>query len=184
MRSPLTPFLAADAPTPAVAASALRFVYAAVFLAQVVLAAVVGAALFAALPSPPRPNDWVAAVLVGFAAVHLPLGGGLAWAASRSPGKGAALAGAITAAVLLSVPAWFLALAVLSAQRPPFLLGGLALVAIGYGVGFAFTPRFVRAAITPVEPPASEAPEVGAPEVGAPEGTEAAPDGDRSAGGA
>jgi hypothetical protein len=153
MRSPLTPFLAAALPAPAVAAAALRFVYAAVFLAQVALAAIVGVLLFAALPSPPRPNDWVAGVLIAFAALHLPLGGGLAWAASRSPGKGAALAGAITAAVLLSVPAWFLALATLSAQRPPFLLAGMALVAVGYGLGFAFLPRFVRAATTPVDPP-------------------------------
>ena len=152
MRSPLTPFLAADVPTAATAAAALRFVYAVVFLAQVALAAVVGAALFSALPSPPRANDWVAGVLVGFAALHLPLGGGLAWAASRSPGKGAALAGAITAAVLLSVPAWFLALATLSAQRAPFLLAGVVLVAVGYGLGFAFLRRFVRAATTPVEP--------------------------------
>ena len=167
MRSPLTPFLAADLPAPAVAAAALRFVYAAVFLAQVALAAVVGILLFAALPTPPRPNDWVAGVLVGFAALHLPLGGGLAWAASRSPGKGAALAGAITAAVLLSVPAWFLALATLSAQRTPFLLAGLALVAVGYGLGFAFLRRFVRAATTPVDPP---------------EGTEPRPDGGSAAG--
>ena len=151
MRSPLTPFFATRIPTVGVAGAALRFAYAAVFLAQVALAAVVGAVLFAALPTPPRPNDWVAGVLMAFAALHLPLGGGLAWAASRSPGKGAALAGAITAAVLLSVPAWFLALAVLSAQRLPFLVAGLALVAVGYGIGFAFVPRFVRAATTPVE---------------------------------
>ncbi|MFN2322427.1 MAG: hypothetical protein ABR510_05655 [Trueperaceae bacterium] len=161
MRSPLTPFLAAEVPTHGVAGSALRMAYAAVFLAQVALAAVVGAVLFAALPTPPRPNDWVAGVLVAFAALHLPLGAGLAWAASRSAGKGAALAGAITAAVLLSVPAWFLALAMLSAQRTPFLLAGGALLAVGYGVGFAFVPRFVQAATTPVERP---------------EGTEPAPD--------
>ena len=170
MRSPLTPFLAADVPTPAVAASALRLVYAAVFLAQVGLAVVVGAVMVAALPTPPRPNDWVAGVLIAFAALHLPLGGGLAWAASRSPGKGAALAGAITAAVLLSVPAWFLALAALSAQRSPFLLAGLALVAVGYGVGFAFLPRFVRSATTPVEEAVDGAPESAleaAPDAGA-----------------
>ena len=158
MRSPLTPFLAADVPTPGVAGPALRFVYAVVFLAQVVLAAAVAAVLFAVLPTPPRPNDWVAGVLLAFAALHLPLGGGLAWAASGSPGKGAALAGAITAAVLLSVPAWFLALATLSAQRAPFLLAGLALVMIGYGLGFAFLRRFVRAATTPVEPPQGTGP--------------------------
>jgi len=151
MRTPLTPFLGADVPDPAAASAALRLVYAVVFLAQVALAAAVGAALFAALPTPPRPNDWVAGVLIGFAALHLPLGAGLAWAASRSPGKGVALAGAITAAVLLSVPAWFLALAALSGQRTPFLLAGLALVAVGYGLGFALLPRFVRAATTPVE---------------------------------
>ena len=158
-RTPLAPFLAAEVPTPGVAAAALRFVYAAVFLAQVALAAVVGSVLFAALTAPPRPNDWVAGVLVGFAALHLPLGGGLAWAASRAPGKGAALAGAITAAVLLSVPAWFLALATLSGQRTPFLLAGLALVVVGYGLGFAFLRRFVRAATAPVErEEATEAP--------------------------
>ena len=177
MRSPRTPFLAADVPTPAVASAALRLVYAVVFLAQVVLAGAVGVALFAALPSPPRPNDWVAGVLIGFAALHLPLGGGLAWASSGSPGKGAALAGAITAAVLLSVPAWFLALATLSAQRPPFLLAGLALVAVGYGIGFAFLPRFVRAATTPVDPPeeASEVPATDA-EPEAERTSDAAPD--------
>ena len=165
LRWPLTPFLEAPLPTTAVAAAALRFVYAAVFLIQVALAALVGATLSAALTTPPRPNDWVAGVLVGFAALHLPLGGGLAWAASRSPGKGAALAGAIVAAVLLSVPAWFLALAMLSAQRTPFLFAGLALVAIGYGLGFAFLGRFVKAATTPVE---------------AEEGTESTSDGDRT----
>lgn len=159
MRSPLSPFLAAEVPTEPVAAAALRFVYAAVFLAQVVLAAAVGTVLFSALATPPRSNDWVAGVLVAFGALHLPLGGGLAWAASRSPGKGSALAGAITAAVLLSAPAWFLALATLSAQRTPFLMAGLALVAVGYGLGFAFLRRFVRAATTPVEAPEATGPD-------------------------
>lgn len=154
MRTPLTPFLAADVPASAVASAALRFAYAVVFLGQVALAAIAGAALAWALPSSPRPNDGVAGVLIAFAFVHLPLGAALAWSASRSPGKGAALAGAITAAVLLSVPAWFVSLLLVSAQRTPFLAGGLALVAIGYGLGFAFVPRWVRAAVTPVEAPA------------------------------
>lgn len=158
MRTPLTPFFAADVPAPAVASAALRFAYASVFLAQVLLAAVVGALLAWALPSAPRPNDGIAAVLLAFAFFHLPLGAALAWSASRASGKGAALAGTITAAVLLSVPAWFLALQLVSAQRPPFLAAGLALIAIGYGLGFAFVPRWVRAATTPPEEPDPDAP--------------------------
>ncbi len=153
MRTPLTAFFAADVPTPAVAANGVRFAYAVVFVAQVVVAGAAAALLAWALPSSSRPNDLVAGVLVAFAAVHLPLGAALAWSASSSAGKGTAMAGAITAAVLLSVPAWFVALLVVSAQRPVFLLAGGALLAVGYGLGFAFTPRFVRAAITPPTPP-------------------------------
>lgn len=149
MRTPLRAYLAADVPTPAVAAHGLRFAYAGVFVAQVVVATAAGALLAWALPSAPRPNDLVAGVLVAFAALHLPLGGALTWMASKAMGKGAALAGAITAAVLLSVPAWFVALLLVSAQRPVFVLAGGLLLAVGYGLGFAFTPRFVRAATTP-----------------------------------
>lgn len=156
MRTPLTAYLAADVPSPPVAAHALRLAYAVVFVGQVGVASVAAGLLAWALPAPPRPNDLVAGVLVAFAAAHLPLGAALAWSASGSPGKGAALAGAITAAVLLSVPGWFVALLVVSAQRPLFVLAGGALLAVGYGLGFALTPRFVRAATTPPPPPADD----------------------------
>lgn len=159
MRSPLTPFFAADVPSGPVAGSALRFVYASVFVAQTLLALVIGTALAAALPTPPRPNDGIAAVLLIFGFVHLPLGVALAWAASRAPGKGTALGGAIVAAVVLSVPAWFLALAVLSAQRSPYLFAGAGVLAVGYALGFALVPRFVRAACTPVASGAEEEPD-------------------------
>ncbi len=155
MRTPLTAYLAAGVPSAAVAANGVRFTYAVVFVGQVVIAGAVAAVLAWALPSLPRPNDLVAGVLVAFAAGHLPLGGVLAWSASSSAGKGTALAGAIMAAVLLSVPAWFVALLAISAQRPVFLMAGGLLLAVGYGLGFAFTPRFVRAATTP---PALESP--------------------------
>lgn len=150
MRSPLTPYLAADVPSRPVAGSAVRFVYASVFLAQTLLALLIGTVLGAALPTSPRPNDGIAVVLLAFGVVHLPLGVALAWAASRAPGKGTALGGALVAAVVLSVPAWFLALAVLSAQRAPFLFAGAGVLAVGYALGFALVPRFVRAACTPV----------------------------------
>ncbi|MDF1522327.1 MAG: hypothetical protein P1P87_05840 [Trueperaceae bacterium] len=150
MRTPLTPFFAAEVPSGPVAGAALRFAYGSVFLAQTLLALVIGTALAAALPTSPRPNDAIAAVLLAFGVVHLPLGVVLAWAASRAPGKGTALGGAIAAAVALSVPAWFLALAVLSAQRSPFLFAGAGVLAVGYALGFALVPRFVRAACAPV----------------------------------
>lgn len=152
MRAPWRRFLAARVPTAAEAGAALRALYALAFLAQTTLAALVALTLGWAVGSSPRPNDVVATVLLLFGFLHLPLGAFLAWSASRSPGKGAAMAGAIVASVLLSVPAWFLALAVVSGQRMPFLIAGLAVLSAGYALGFAFVPRFVRAATTPEDP--------------------------------
>lgn len=152
MRSPWRRFLAAPVPTAADAGAALRAMYALAFLAQTSLAALVALILGWAVDATPRANDVVAAVLLVFGALHLPLGAFLAWSASRAPGKGAAMASAITASVLLSVPAWFLALAVISGQRAPYLVAGLAVLSAGYALGFAFVPRFVRAATTPEDP--------------------------------
>jgi hypothetical protein len=152
MRTPMTAFLADDVPTPAVAGSALRFVYAATFLAQVVLAVVVGALLVGWGPRTERPHDMTAGVLLAMAVLHVPVGLVLAWAVSRAPGKGPALMGSITAAVVLAVPAWFAVLLAISAQRAPFVWAAWAVLALGYAGGMALSARWVRAALTPVEP--------------------------------
>jgi len=152
MRTPLAPYLAAEVPDATTAGSGLRFVYAALFVAQVALALLVGIALVALAPSGARPHDLTSAVLLSMAALHLPLGLLLAWAVSRRPGKGSALVGALTAAVVLSVPAWFAVLLAITGQRSAFVAAGWGLVAVGYAGGLALTPRWIRGATRPAEP--------------------------------
>jgi hypothetical protein len=100
-------------------------------------------------PRTAQPHDLMAGVLVAMAAAHLPLGLVLAWAVSRPPGKGSALVGALTAAVVLSVPAWFAVLLSITAQRTPYVLVTWSLLAAGYLGGMLLAPRWVRAATTP-----------------------------------
>jgi hypothetical protein len=152
MRSPIGPFLAAATPTSVVAGTGLRFVYASTFALQVVLALAVGAVLVSLAPNTSRPHDLLAGVLLAMAALHLPLGLLLAWAVSRSPGKGPALVGAVTAAVVLAVPAWFAVLLTISAQRTPYVAAAWAVLAVGSAVGFMLAPRWVQGALTPVPP--------------------------------
>jgi hypothetical protein len=152
MRTPLSALLATELPDPATAGAGIRFVYATLFLAQVALAVTVGAAVGSIAPRAAQPHDLVAGVLVVMAAAHLPFGLVLAWAVSRPPGKGSALAGALTAAVVLSVPAWFAVLLSITAQRTPYVWIAWSLLAAGYLGGMGLSPRWVRGATTP--PPA------------------------------
>lgn len=154
MRTPLSELLAAAVPDAATAASGIRFVYGVTFLAQVVLAVIVGATLVWLGPRTARPHDLMAGILPVMAAAHLPLGLVLAWAVGRAPGKGSALVGALTAAVVLSVPAWFAVLLAITAQRTPYVVGAWSLLAAGYAAGMALSPGWVRGATTP--PPVAE----------------------------
>jgi hypothetical protein len=156
MRSPIAPFLAADPPSSVVAGTGLRFAYASTFSFQVVLALAVGAVLVWLAPNTSRPHDLMAGVLLAMAVAHLPLGLLVAWAVSRSPGKGPALVGAVTAAVVLAVPAWFAVLMTISAQRAPYVVAAWAVLALGYALGFVLAPRWVQGAITPVPPTATD----------------------------
>lgn len=157
----LRAFFAGGLPDRATAGSAIGLIYVAAFFGHLLLAALLAALLAWWLPGrQQQPNDLMATVLVAFAALQLPVGAAMAWVASGQPGKGPAVAGATVAAVMLSSPAWFIALMVVSNQRLVFLLVGAAVLMVAYGMGFAFMPRFVRAAITPPpeEEPATDPP--------------------------
>jgi hypothetical protein len=154
MRTPLSALLAAEAPDAATAGSGIRFVYAVTFLVQVALAVTVGATLAWLGPRTARPHDLMAGIFLVMAASHLPLGLVVARAVSRAPGKGSALVGALTAAVVLSVPAWFAVLLAITAQRTPYVVGAWSLLAAGFAAGMALSPGWVRGATTP--PPVAE----------------------------
>lgn len=149
MIGPLRPYFEAEVPTRAQAELALRLVFLGVFGAQVVVAFAVGLGIAAAVPSRPRPNDAFAVVLLVMGAAHLPLGWLLAAAARHAGGKQAAMSSTILSAVLLSVPAWFAALLVVSAQRPLYLLVAAALLSLAYALGFLATGRAAVAAGRP-----------------------------------
>ena len=75
--------------------------------------------------------------------------------------RGAAVAGVMVAAVVLSSSAWFAALMLLSGQRPAWLVAMGVLVLLAYASGLLLTPRAARAALTratSASAPAGEAP--------------------------
>ena len=156
-------FAAGPPPDAVEAASLLRLVYLAAFGAQLLLATLVGAVLASLAPGAGAASDVIALVLLAMAFVHLPLGWALSRAAIRAGGRQAALSGVIAAGVLLSIPAWFGALLLLSGQRAIYLMGIMSVVALGYALGFALTGLAARVAAapektqdpTPAAPPAA-----------------------------
>lgn len=150
----LRAFGAGPVPDEFEAAGLLRLVYLAVFALQLVLAFLVGAVTSWLVPVPGGGNDLVAGILAVMAALHLPLGWYLGRAAIRAGGRQAALAGVIAAGVLLSIPAWFGVLLLVSGQRPLYLMLIAALVSVGYSVGFFLTGVAAKVAATPEPTPA------------------------------
>jgi hypothetical protein len=134
------------------AASLLRLVYLSVFGGQMVLALLVGLAVATFVPGRGAPNDIVAVVLLAMAVFHLPLGWVLGRAAVRAGGRQGALSGIIAAAVMLSIPAWFGVLLLVSGQRPVYLMGIAAVVSVGYSLGFLLTATAARVAAADTPP--------------------------------
>lgn len=151
----LRSFAAGPAPDRFEAAALLRLVYLSVFGLQLLLALGVGALLAALLPSRGAPNEIVAAVLLVMALFHLPLGWLLGRAAVRAGGRQGALSGVIASAVLLSIPAWFGVLLLVSGQRPLYLMAVALVVSIGYSLGFLLTGLAAQVASRPDAEPGS-----------------------------
>lgn len=157
----LRSFASGPAPTVTEAAGILRLVYVLVFAAQALLALVVGTLLAVFVPARGAANDVVAIVLLVMALFHLPLGWVLGGAAVRAGGRQGALSGIIATAVMLSIPAWFGVLMLVSGQRPPYLTGIVVIVAVGYALGFLLSGTAASVAATddpPVDGPDADAP--------------------------
>jgi len=153
-------FAAGPTPDEFEAAGLLRLVYLSIFGLQLVLALGVGALLAAFVGARGAPNDIVAVVLLVMAVLHLPLGWAMGRAAVRAGGRQAALSGIIAAAVLLSIPAWFGVLLLISGQRPLYLMGIAAVISVGYSLGFLLTGVAAKVAATPpAEPPSTKEPD-------------------------
>jgi uncharacterized membrane protein len=148
-RGPLRRFFDTERPSLDDATAALRLVFLGLFGAQVLVALALGLGVALMMPVRPRPNDAFAIVLVGIATLHLPMAWLLSRAATRAGGKQAALSATVVGAVLASLPAWFAALMMISAQRAPYLFAVVAVLSSGYALGFASIGAAARAATKP-----------------------------------
>lgn len=146
------------------AAAFLRSAYVMAFLAQCVVAALVGVVVVLLAGGAPRnPSSLLAWILVAMALAQMPvvvfvvarlgaLGGG--------PGaRKAALSAALTTGILLASSAWFLALALATGQVGMPLFALLLVTLSCYALGFLLVGRLGRVAASETvgEPPAEAA---------------------------
>lgn len=145
--------------TLAQAASFLRLVFVVLFMGQLITAMLTGFLLRLAVPGSSQAGDpllgWV---LVFISLPHLPLVLFLSTRGVRALDRGASLSATLLSAVLLSTPAWFLSLALITSQPRLQLLLLLIILLMQYAVGMFLTGRFARLVI-PAQPAAEPEPE-------------------------
>ena len=127
------------------ARTALRLVFAAMFLGQSLVALVVLVTVAAVAGPQASSGPALGAVLILLGILQVPFAPVLAVFAVRAGGKRGGLYGTLLSAVLLSTLAWYGAFALLTGQRPAALVLA-ALLMIGYALGFLLTGRFARLA--------------------------------------
>lgn len=142
-------FLNNPKPARAEALTALRGVFAAMFLSQAGVAALLAGVLALLTEARAPAFPLTSQVLVGLALLGLPVAATMAYSTARAGGKGAALAATLLAGVLLAVPAWFLAFAALVGSGRIYLTALLLVVVNAYAVGFLMCGRFAAFALMP-----------------------------------
>ncbi len=133
----------------------LRGVFAAMFLAQVGVAALLAGVLawvVGVRAAPPLTSQ----ILVVLALVGVPVAATMAHLRARSGSKGAALAGVLLAGVLLATPAWFLAFAALIGSGGVYLTLLLLVVVTAYALGFLLCGRFAGFALAAPKPASAQ----------------------------
>lgn len=144
--------------TLAQATSFLRLVFLLAFMGQFVAAMATGLVLRLAVPDVPEPSSGILGwVLVLISLPHLPLVLFLSTRGTQALNRGASLSSTLLAGVLLSTPAWFLSLAMITRQAQLHLLLLIVIILFQYALGMFLTSRFARLVI-PAEPAASEEP--------------------------
>lgn len=135
----------------------LRLVFLLAFMGQFVVAMATGLALRLAVPDVPEPSSGILGwVLVFISLPHLPLVLFLSTRGTRALNRGASLSSTLLAGVLLSTPAWFLSLAMITRQAQIHMFLLLGILVFQYALGMFLTSRFARLVI-PAEPAQPEA---------------------------
>ncbi len=135
------------------------------FLAQLLVAALVAVAVSALGPEPTGGSSWLGWVLVALAVMQVPWALALASRFGVVASRQAALSRVILSAVTLASSGWFAALALATGQSGASVYLLIALVAGAYGLGFIAVGRLARvAAASP--PQGSEQPHADEPTAG------------------
>lgn len=125
-------------------------------MGQLVVALAAGLGLKLLAPEVQSGNSLLGWMLVILSVPHLPLALVLSVRGVQGGNRGSALSATLLTAVLLSTPAWFLSLAIITGQQGlPLILLGLIL-ALQYAFGLFLISRFARLSIRVPEPDGAE----------------------------
>jgi lysylphosphatidylglycerol synthetase-like protein (DUF2156 family) len=142
----LQSFLKNPQPSEGEAVSILRMIYVLTFMAQIAVAAVL-AGVMAVIAGRQSSGTLLAQILVVMSLVQLPLALLLSIGVSKAGGKQAALSASIMAGVLLSIPAWFIALTFLVSSTFLYMAILFAILMLYYAVGFMLCGRWAKVAL-------------------------------------
>jgi hypothetical protein len=141
-------FLINPQPTELQAANILRMIYVMTFMTQLAVAAVL-AGIMAALMGRQSSGNLLAQIFVVLSLVQLPLALLLSFGVSRAGGKQAALSASIMSGVLLSTPAWFVAMTFLVSSTFFYLVLLVAILMLYYALGVILCGRWAKVALLP-----------------------------------
>jgi hypothetical protein len=144
----LQSFLKNPQPSEHEAASILRMIYGLAFMAQIAVAAVL-AGTIVAIAGRQSSGTLLAQILVVMSVVQLPLALLLSFGVSKAGGKRAALSASIMAGVLLSTPAWFLAMTFLVSSTFLYMAVLFLILTLYYLVGFLLCGNWAKVALKP-----------------------------------
>jgi hypothetical protein len=139
-------FLKNPQPNEHEALSILRGIYVLSFTAQIAVAALL-TGVMVAVAGRQSSGTLLAQILVMMSLAQLPLALLLSIGVSKAGGKQAALAASIMAGVLLSTPAWFLAMSFLVSGTFLYIAILFLILMLYYAVGFMLCGRWAKVAL-------------------------------------
>jgi hypothetical protein len=142
----LQSFLKNPQPSEGEAASSLRMIYVLTFMVQIAVAAVL-AGVMVAVVGRQSPGTLLAQILIVMSLAQLPLALLLSIGVSKAGGKQAALSASIMAGVLLSTPAWFIALTFLVSSPFIYIATLFVILMFYYAIGLMLCGRWAKVAL-------------------------------------
>ncbi len=125
----------------------LRLIFVTIFFGQFVFAGLVGLVILLLASRQTGSSPIVAQILVFLSLFELPLALFVAYFATRTGGKGGAIAGVIALGVILSTPAWFAVFTYLTGGATNYLTILALMLMFYYALGFVISGGYARMAL-------------------------------------